>query len=483
MATARVSSATYSMPCAVPDSIVVIASTMSGQPNSWRPSECAKVSAIEHTCSIMAGEYPFVMRASSSRRLEVSRSASWATLPRYRSKMSLRSLAVGVRNQMWRPRRPGRMSAGSSASIGTFVAPMKYSCSLRGFGGRSRSETLPTFDGITYIASRNVLIRLVKNLRMNGGLSMPSICTSSWLSASEPPPMPPMPPGKMKSLIRSPARWMAGGETGRGPPLRLADMRSRHDPGSRVTACRGGQRPLLAVGEHALAPRPRLEDQVLRGGQRAHRAPEGEVLVALGRRHRARAAAERRAAHADGVDLVDEDHALPAPLLRLALRAPDEDEDGRHVHADERRCEARARHGHDRRVEAGGDRLGEHRLARARRADEQQAALGLAAGLAEVLAGLPQLDDALDVLLGLLLPADVLQAHAPVRVAGLVGLHLHDPEGQHRREQDQEVEDQEQGQLEAEDDQRRSRAGEQVAQHRQRLEEPRLLAEDAQQQV
>ena len=44
------------MPCAVPDSIVVIASTMSCHSNSARASECASVSAIEHTCSIIAGE-------------------------------------------------------------------------------------------------------------------------------------------------------------------------------------------------------------------------------------------------------------------------------------------------------------------------------------------------------------------------------------------------------------------------------------------
>ncbi len=44
------------MPCAVPDSIVVIASTMSSQPNCSRASECARVSAIEQTCSIIAGE-------------------------------------------------------------------------------------------------------------------------------------------------------------------------------------------------------------------------------------------------------------------------------------------------------------------------------------------------------------------------------------------------------------------------------------------
>ena len=39
--------------------------------------------------------------------------------------MSLRSSLVGVRNQTWRPMRPGRVSAGSSTSIGTLQAPMK----------------------------------------------------------------------------------------------------------------------------------------------------------------------------------------------------------------------------------------------------------------------------------------------------------------------------------------------------------------------
>ncbi len=39
--------------------------------------------------------------------------------------MSFRSSFVGVRNQTWRPIRPGRISAGSSEVSGTFVAPMK----------------------------------------------------------------------------------------------------------------------------------------------------------------------------------------------------------------------------------------------------------------------------------------------------------------------------------------------------------------------
>ena len=56
--------------------------------------------------------------------------------------------------------------------------------------------------GTMKIPSRNVLILFVKNFLKNGGLSMPSITTSSWLSASEPPPAP---PGK-KNLATSPIR-------------------------------------------------------------------------------------------------------------------------------------------------------------------------------------------------------------------------------------------------------------------------------------
>ena len=80
IATARVSSGTYSMLIAVPDSTVVIASKRSSNSNPGRPSWWAIVSAIEQTCSIIAGEYPLVMRASSSRAAASSRSGSCETL-------------------------------------------------------------------------------------------------------------------------------------------------------------------------------------------------------------------------------------------------------------------------------------------------------------------------------------------------------------------------------------------------------------------
>ena len=47
------------------------------------------------------------------------------------------------------------------------------------------------------LASSSVFVLFVITRRMNGGLSMPSITTRSWLSAMPPMP-PPIPPGNMK---------------------------------------------------------------------------------------------------------------------------------------------------------------------------------------------------------------------------------------------------------------------------------------------
>ena len=133
------------------------------------------------------------------------------------------------------------------------------------------------------------------------------------------------------------------------------------------------------------------------------------------------AAAERLAAHADGVDLVDEDDALAAPLAREPL-APCEMRNMTMTTSMPMNVCAKPEPGieHERRVEARGDRLGEHRLAGAGRPEEQQPALALAAGLLELLARLPQRDDARDLLLGLGLAADVVELDAPVGVARLV---------------------------------------------------------------
>ena len=162
------------------------------------------------------------------------------------------------------------------------------------------------------------------------------------------------------------------------------------------------------------------------------------------RGHRARAAAaERLPPHAHRIDLVDEDDALAAPLARELLRFARQEADDDHVHPDEGLREAGARHRHDRRVEASRDRLGEHRLACSGCAEEEDPALAAASRLLEGLARLPEVDHAPDLFLGLRLTADVVELHAPVRVAGLEAPDLRDAHQEHRSEQDPEVEEEE----------------------------------------
>jgi hypothetical protein len=109
---------------------------------------------------------------------------------------------------------------------------------------------------------------------------------------------------------------------------------------------------------------------------------------------------------------------VPAPLAGRALRLPGEVADDDRVDADERRREARARDRDERRVEAGRERLREHRLAGAGGPEEEHAALALAAVVLELLARLPDRDDPAHLLLRLGLAADVVELHAPLRVPG-----------------------------------------------------------------
>src|SRR6185437_390815 len=140
--------------------------------------------------------------------------------------------------------------------------------------------------------------------------------------------------------------------------------------------------------EHVLAPGSVLADEIAARVERTelaveHRLDRVERLEGVATR-------ERLPAHADGVDLVDEDDALAAPLARELLRLAREKADDECVDADERLREAGARDGDKRRVEARCDRLREHRLAGARRAEEEQAALAFAACALERLARLPE---------------------------------------------------------------------------------------------
>jgi hypothetical protein len=201
--------------------------------------------------------------------------------------------------------------------------------------------------------------------------------------------------------------------------------------------CRG------ALGEEAVAPGTGLEHEILARRERPVRAEEAELLEA-GRADDGRArAAEGATAHADRVDLVDEDDGLPAPLARHPLRLRGEVAHDDDVHADERLREAGAGNGDEGRVEVRRDRLRHHRLPRAGGAQEQKATLALAAGSLERLARLPEVDDPPHLLLRLGLPADVLELHAPVRVARLVGADLRDPHEGERAEEDEEVEEEE----------------------------------------
>src|SRR5207248_11535202 len=106
-----------------------------------------------------------------------------------------------------------------------------------------------------------------------------------------------------------------------------------------------------------------------------------------------RLTAKGGATASDRVDLVDEHDALAAPLARELLRLAGHVADDDHVHADEGLGEPGSRHRQERRVEAGRDRLRQHRLPRAWSTEEEQATFSLSARFLEGLARLPQVDD------------------------------------------------------------------------------------------
>ena len=314
---------------------------------------------------------------------------------------------------MWRPIRPGRVSAGSSSSSAHVAGPDEVDLLLaRAAAACRRSRSLPIRCGTTYSASRNVFKRLRDEaLASRGGSSMPSMTTSSWLSAS-PPPWPPPMPGIMIALDRV-------GE--------LVDGAGR--------ACRGGS---ARAREQPLAPRRGLQHEVAVRRERAVGAEEERVVH--GRRlsgWKPEPSAWRRMPTAS-ISSMNTMHWPPHLAASFfALRASQRTST---ASMPMKVC-AKPEPG----IVTNGQlndvamRLGEHRLAGAGRAEEEHAALALAARLLELLARLPERDDAGDLLLGLGLAADVVELDAPVRVARLVGLDLLDAEDQHRPEQDQEV--------------------------------------------
>src|SRR6476646_9840677 len=85
--------------------------------------------------------------------------------------------------------------------------------------------------GTTYDASRRLLKRFVQKRRQNGGLSIPSIVTSSWLSAICP--WPPNIPGKAPWLtIPASLTYQAGYGDDEG--WRCSNIRSRQPRVSRI---------------------------------------------------------------------------------------------------------------------------------------------------------------------------------------------------------------------------------------------------------
>ena len=136
------------------------------------------------------------------------------------------------------------------------------------------------------------------------------------------------------------------------------------------------------------------------------------------------AAAEAGAAMAaDRVDFVDEDDAgrVLLGLLEHVAHAAGAD-------ADEHLDEVGAGNGEERHVGFAGDGARDQRLAGAGRADQQHAARNLAAEALE-LAGIAQeLDDLLQVLLGLVDAGDVLEGDAAMRLGEKLGARLAEAE-------------------------------------------------------
>ena len=136
------------------------------------------------------------------------------------------------------------------------------------------------------------------------------------------------------------------------------------------------------------------------------------------------AAAEAGAAMAaDRVDLVDEDDAG-----RVLLRLLEHVAHARRADADEHLDEVGAGDGEERHVGLAGDGARQKRLAGAGRADQQHAARDAPAQPLELLRVAQELDDLLEVFLGLVDAGDVLEGDAAVRLGEQLRLRLAEAE-------------------------------------------------------
>jgi hypothetical protein len=127
---------------------------------------------------------------------------------------------------------------------------------------------------------------------------------------------------------------------------------------------------------------------------------------------------------ADGVDFVDEDDAGRALLGLLEHVAH-----ARRAHADEHFDEVGAADAEERHLGLAGDGLGQQRLAGARGADQQHAARDAAAQLLELLRVLQEVDQFLDLFLGLVAAGHVGEGGGVVALVEHARLALAEAEG------------------------------------------------------
>ena len=137
------------------------------------------------------------------------------------------------------------------------------------------------------------------------------------------------------------------------------------------------------------------------------------------------AAAQAGAAMAaDRVDLVDEDDAG-----RILLRLLEHVAHAGGADADEHLDEVGARNGEERHVRLTRNGASEQRLAGAGRADQQRAARDAATEPLELLRVAQELDDLLQVVLGLVHAGDVLEGHAAVALGQKLSPRLAEAHG------------------------------------------------------
>ena len=227
-------------------------------------------------------------------------------------------------------------------------------------------------------------------------------------------------------MPRAMTRRSTSGASGTLRTCTLQDLLAADDVGTRhhhlaVEAARTQQRRIEHVGTVGRGD----QDDAFVGLEAVHLDQQlVQRLLAL-----VVAAAEAGAAMAaDGVDLVDEDDAG-----RVLLRLLEHVAHAGGADADEHLDEVGAGDREERHLGLAGDGAREQRLAGARRADQQHAARDAPAELLELLRVAQELDDLLQILLGLVDAGDVVEGDAAVALGEQLRLGLAEADGAGRR--------------------------------------------------